>query len=194
MDFNKIIKRVTDLITKPVETMQFIKNEPATIKDLYLNYALILAAIPAVASLIGWTIMGASLRYGLTIAVSTYIMQLLSVAIVGVVIDVLAPNFGSQKDMVASFKVAIYSMTASWVVGVILIIPSLGIIAWLGALYGIYLLYLGLIHIKNSTGDKVIPYLIVTAVAAAVVIYLSSYIAWRIAFGSAYRMASLMTY
>lgn len=188
MDFNKILKRVMDLITKPAETMETIKNEPATIKDLYLHYAIVLAAVPALAGLLGFLIAGMPIGLCITIAISYFIAFLVSSIIFGIVIDVLAPQFGSQKDSIASFKVSVYSFTAVWVAGIILILPDLRFVFYIASLYSVYLCYLGLVHIKNTAKDKLIPYLVISAVAAYILIYLSHDLVLRFALRSYFRM------
>ncbi len=188
MDFNKILKRVMDLITKPVETMQIIRDEAETIKGLFVNYALVLAAIPAVAGLLGLLIYGMPFGLSITVAISYYIAFLVSSALLGVLIDALAPQFGSQKDMVASFKVALYSFTAVWVSAVIMLLPDLKFVFYVASLYSVYLCYLGLIHIKRVAQDKLIPYLAISAVATAILVYLAHDVVLRMAFRSYFRI------
>ena len=107
MDFNLIIQRVIGIITKPNDEWKKIKGETATVPGLFTNYAIILAAIPAIAGLIGWMIIGRSFM-GITIripfmrsftwAILMYVFSLVGVYILALVIDFLAPNFGAKKD------------------------------------------------------------------------------------------------
>ena len=48
MDFNKLIARVKAILTTPKTEWPIIAAEPATVADLYKNYIIWLAAIPAV--------------------------------------------------------------------------------------------------------------------------------------------------
>ena len=53
------------------------------------------------------------------------------------IIDALAPSFDGQKNQNQALKVAVYSYTASWVAGVLGLVPALiplGIIAAMFAL------------------------------------------------------------
>jgi hypothetical protein len=89
---------------------------------------------------------------------------------VAFIIDALAPTFGGQKSSQQAFKVAAYSYTAAWVAGIFQIIPILGsLLAFLGALYSIYLLYLGLPRLMKSPEDKSVAYTLVVVVCAIVV-------------------------
>ena len=51
-----IVQRVKDITLKPKDTWPVIKTEQATIKELYTSYAVILAAIPPIASFIGMSL------------------------------------------------------------------------------------------------------------------------------------------
>ncbi|HLP48096.1 MAG TPA: Yip1 family protein, partial [Candidatus Kapabacteria bacterium] len=155
MDFNAIIKRVIGIITKPnIEWVVIKENKLMTVSDMFLKYAIVLAAIPAIAgfignALIGTSYMGFTVKYpissALIWAIMTYIMQLVGAFLVGVIIDALATTFGAQKDMVESMKTAVFSFTAAWVSSILLIIPALGVLVMVvGGLYSLYLLYLGI--------------------------------------------------
>ena len=189
MDFNAIIKRVIAIITKPAEEWEVIKNESMTVGDMFLKYAIFLAAIPAIAGFIGFAMLGGSflmqyvVKYALIWAIMTYVMQLVGVFVIGFVIDALATNFGSQKDMVGSMKTAVFSLTPYWVASILLIIPVLGILGMVvGGLYALYLLYLGIKIVKNPPQDKLMGYFIISLIVAAVVFWLINFIARVVAF------------
>ncbi|WP_354068106.1 Yip1 family protein [Caulobacter sp. 1776] len=159
-----------------------IEREPATVGGLFTGYVCILAAIPAVAGLIGGQLFGhgafgisikPSLGAAITIAVLGYVGALVMTFVLGSVIDALAPSFGAEKNRVQAFKVAAYSGTAGWVAGVLQILPALGFIVVLAGLYGCWLLFLGLPRVMKAPADKAPGYAIVTiliAIVAAVVI------------------------
>ena len=52
------------LVTKPKEEWQSIKSEKMSVADMFTKYAIILAAIPAVAGFIGYTVVGISVGFG----------------------------------------------------------------------------------------------------------------------------------
>jgi hypothetical protein len=91
--------------------------------------------------------------------------------VVALIINALAPTFGGQKDMVQALKTEAYAWTASWVAGIAVIVPWLGwLIAIAGAVYAIYLLYLGLPHTMKCPPEKAGGY---TAVSVIIAIVLS---------------------
>jgi hypothetical protein len=169
-----LIERVKNILLQPATEWPVIETEPATIRGIYMSYVCILAAIPPIASLIGMLLFGyaAAAFSGFMIAnvVLHYLGSLAIVYLLAMVIDALAPTFGGTKDMVRAFKVAAYSMTPFWIGGLLLIIPTLGMLVWLIGLYGIYLMYLGLPLLMKPPEDKAIPYVAVSAVAMLVLI------------------------
>jgi hypothetical protein len=176
-----IVQRVKDIILKPKETWTEIKAEQTSIKELYLSYVLILAAIPPVASFIGMSLLGFSafsfsyripLGWGISHAVVSYILSLVGLYVVALIIDALAPSFGSQKNQINAMKVAVFSWTPSWVAGILMIIPFLSPLAMLLSLYSLYLFYVGLPILMETPKDKTLGYFIVTILVSIVVFIL----------------------
>ena len=174
--------RVMSILTKPKEEWPVIAAETTDVSTLYQSYIAILAAIPPIASFIGLSIIGVSLplypsvgtfRYGLAqglaMAVVQYVMGLVGVYVAAVVIDKLAPTFQSESNTIQALKLVAYSSTATWLAGVLNIIPALGVLAMLAGLYGIYLFYLGVSPLMKTPTDKVIPYMVVSAIVIIIV-------------------------
>ncbi len=142
---------------------------------------MILAAIPPIASFIGLSLLGFSmlgfsyrlpLGWGISHAVVSYVLSLVGIYVVALIIDALAPNFGSQKNLINAMKVAVFSWTPSWIAGILMIIPALSPIAVLLSLYSLYLFYLGLPILMDTPKDKAMGYCIVTIVVSIVVFIL----------------------
>lgn len=173
------------MILKPKDTWETIKTEQTTIKELYTSYAVLLAAIPPIASFIGFSLIGVSMMtiqyripfgVGLSHAVVSYLLSLVGLYIVAQIIDSLAPSFGSQKNVINAMKVAVYSWTPSWVAGILIIIPFLAPIAMLMSLYSLYLLFVGLPILMDTPKEKALGYFVVTIVVSIVVFMLVSFI------------------
>ena len=174
-----IVPRVQGILLKPKEEWAKIKEETISVTQLFTSYAMLLAAIPAVAQFIAMSLVGRRVpfigwyRYGLgrgfLYALLLYVFTLVSVYIFGIVINALAPTFSSTQNLPNAMKLAVYSMTPSWVAGILYIIPYLGILAILASLYGIYLLYLGFsIPLMGTPKEKVVGYLIVSIIVIIV--------------------------
>jgi hypothetical protein len=77
-----------------------------------------------------------------------------------------------------ALKLVAYSETPVWIAGVLGIVPALGMIAGLvGALYAIYIFYLGLPVMMKTPQDKVIPYMVVSAIVVIVLAVVAGAIA-----------------
>ena len=182
IEIHGLIERVKRILMSPGTEWPIIAAEPRTARDIYLGYVAPLAAIGVIASLIGTTLIGVSVPLLGTVrtpiipatigALLHYGLTFLGVFIVALIVDALAPTFGGQKDSVRALKVVAYSFTASWVASVVTVIPWLGIIALIGALYGLYLLYLGLPVLMRSPPDKSIGYTIVVVLCTIVVMFI----------------------
>jgi hypothetical protein len=167
--------RVIKILTTPKTEWPVIEAESTDVAKLYTGYIAILAAIPAVASFFGSTMIGLPLlgrtpmTYAFVTMVLTYAASLATVYISALIIDKLAPSFDSTPNFIQALKLVAYSLTAGWVAGVLNIIPMLGILTVLAALYGIYLFYLGLPVMMKTPEAKVIIYMVVSAVVIFVV-------------------------
>jgi len=189
-----LVERAKNILLTPAKEWDVIKGESLTIADMFMKYAVILAAIPAVAGFIGYVVIGMSfggfgtfrvpVGTALVWAILTYILSLGGIFLLAFIIDALAPTFGCTKNMIAAVKIAVFSYTPVWVAGILGIIPAISILMILASLYALYLMYLGLQKIKEPAKDKLIPYFVVTIVALVVIYWLVGFIVSRIAFGS----------
>ena len=178
-----LTERAKNIILNPKEEWARIDSEPATIGGIYTGWVVILAAIPALAGLIGSQLFGfgwfgvswkPSLSMSIGTAIFGYVMTLVSVYVLALIVDWLAPNFEGTSNRVQAFKVAAYSGTAGWLAGIFTLVPGLGILHWLGALYGLYLLYLGLPMLMKAPATKALSYTVVTIVASIVLMVIVS--------------------
>jgi hypothetical protein len=169
------------LIKNPVGYMTANKDVPATTRDLMM-YVAVLAAIPFFATLIGdlwyysvfalFGFVGSYVAYAFTAAILTYIFDVIAVYIMAIIIRMLAPTFGSTADPIKSLKLAAFIYTPAFLAGIFNIIPFLGIIALLGLLYGLYILYMGLPIMVGTPKDKTVTYTIAVLVAVFVVYFI----------------------
>jgi len=174
-----IVQRVQSIILKPKEEWVRIKAEPATVRDLYRSYIMILAAVPAVFQFLGNLLVGRRLPMvgrstwpigsALANAVLTYVLALAAVYFFALIVNELAPSFASTKSMTSALKLAAYSMTPVWVAGILYIVPGLSSLVLLASLYGFYVLYLGFTTpMMETPKDKVPAYLGIGFVVAVV--------------------------
>jgi hypothetical protein len=177
----KLIARVKNILMTPKTEWPVIAAEPSSVADIYTKYLIILAAIPAIAgfikgTLIGYTVPFTGLTFrdsiggGLSSAIAQYIMTLVVIYVVALIADALAPTFNGKKDKTQALKTVAYANTAGLVAGVGVIVPAIGwLIGLVGAIYSIYLFYLGAPVTMQVAKDKAAVY---TAAVAVVTIVL----------------------
>jgi Yip1-like protein len=173
-----VISRVKEILFTPKSAWPVIAAEETDTAALYTQYIMILAAIPAVAGLIGMSLIGVSafgasvrvpLVSGLIQMVLGYGLTLAMVYVVAMIADVLAPSFGGQKSGMNALKLVAYSGTAAMVGGIFALIPALGALTLIAALYSLYLLYLGVPTLMKVPQGKALPYTAVLVLCAIVV-------------------------
>jgi hypothetical protein len=173
-----LVPRVTNILTKPKQEWPVIASEVTDVVTLYKEYIVLLAAVPAICSFIGMTVIGVPVPFfgtmrvgvasGLTSLIVRYVLSLASVYAAAFIIEKLAPTFQSRGDTIQALKLVAYASTPAWVAGVLGLFPPLVALGILAGLYGVYLFYLGLPHLMQTPPDKVIPYMIVSAIVIIV--------------------------
>jgi hypothetical protein len=173
-----IIARVKEILLTPKQAWSTIETEETNAAALYTQYIMILASIQAVAGFIGMSLIGVSasgvsvrvpVMTGLVQMVLGYGMALAMVYVVAMIASALAPSFGGQKSPMNALKLVAYSSTAAMVGGIFALIPALGVLTLVAALYSLYLLYLGVPTLMKVPQEKTLPYTAVLVVCAIVV-------------------------
>src|SRR6185503_5349993 len=188
-----VVNRAKNICLTPNTEWPVIAAEPTPPATLITEYVVPLAAIGAVAGFIGGSIVGTSMGMfgsyriplvtGLTLAVFTFVMAIVTCFVISLIINALAPTFGGQKDSNQALKVAVYSFTPAWVAGVLQILPLLG--GLIGIISGLYLLYLGLPRLMKCPQDKAVGYTVVVVICAIVVMVVVGSVGGLITAGTA---------
>lgn len=173
--------RAIKILKEPKTEWSVIDGETTDTAKLYREYIVPLAAIPAIASIIGLSVVGVSMPFIGTFRIGivrafvsacvTYVLTLVGAYISALVIDKLAPTFESKPSTIQALKLVAYASTPAWIAGVLGVIPALAPIQILAGLYSIYLFYLGLPVLMKTPQAKVIPYMVVAAIVAIVVMF-----------------------
>ncbi len=177
-----MIQRIKDILFKPKDTWPQIKAEATGISQVLTGYAMILAALPAIFGFLGFTLIGQSFGpitgffripfiYALIWAIVSYVLTLVALYVEGLIINALAPSFGSTQNMVNAYKLAVYSSTPAFIAGILNIIPALGILVLLLSLYTFYLLFIGMPVMMETPKEKLGGYFVVTLIIMIVVYF-----------------------
>jgi hypothetical protein len=157
-----LVDRVKNIIMQPAAEWPVIAMEPATPASLYTGYIVPLAAIPAVCSAVSSLILIHNPLIALAAAVLSYVLQLAFVFVGAFVAQALAPSFGGATDRLTTLKLIGYGLTPSWVAGIFLLIPFLGsLVALVGGLYALYVIFLGIEPLVRTPADKKVGYAVV---------------------------------
>ena len=177
-----LIQRVQDILLKPKETWPIIAGEGGDTASVYTGYLIYLAAIPAIASFIGLSLIGAGgfgfsvrvpLMSGLVQMVVSFVLSLVMVFVLALIVDALAPTFNGSKSQISALKLVAYGSTAGFVGGIFGLIPSLSILGLIAGLYSIYLIYTGVPVMMKCPPEKAGAYtavVVVCGIVAAVIL------------------------
>jgi len=124
--------------------------------------------------------------YTLTSTVFAIIIPLASIYVSSFIIDALAPSFGTEKNISATFRLVIYSSTPVYVASIVANIHwTLGIVGLFG-LYSIYLYWLGVSQVMKTPEDKKTSYVIVSFLVLFGVYFILGLIVSSIILGSVF--------
>ncbi len=193
MNIAKIIERIKNILLTPKVEWPAIASDPASAASIYQGHVLLLAAVSALAGWLAWAFLGSiSNAFGfgsnffLVSAILSFVLTFAAVFVSAWLADTLAPKFGGGKDPLQALKTVAYSWTASWVASIAAIVPVIGwLIAIAGAIYSVYLFYLGCQQTLKIPADKAVGFtaavIILTIVLMFVVSSITSSVAGMIA-------------
>ncbi|MFQ5627465.1 MAG: Yip1 family protein [bacterium] len=164
-----IIDRIKNILMTPRSEFPTLKAEATDIAGLYKQYLVYIAALPAIGTIISF---GAYWGFGyrFKLAIISYIVTLASFYISAFIIDALAPSFNSTKNQVNALKLVGYASTPSMVGQFFNFLPGIGwLISLAGAIYSIYLFYLGLPVFMDTPQEKTVFYMVVAFIVSLVV-------------------------
>ncbi len=165
-----LIERAKNMIITPKTEWLAVESENQDMKSIIMSYVLPLAVVSAICAFIGYAFIGVDavlfrmkgINWGLSQGITVLVSTMLSMIVATYVVDMLAPSFGSEKNLNRSAQLVGFSLTPGLIGGIFSIIPMLAILGGLLGLYGIYLMYIGLSPIKKTPEDKKVVYLVVS--------------------------------
>jgi hypothetical protein len=170
-----IVERAKNILLSPRAEWARISTESTGLGPLLMGYVLPLAAIGALASVIG-SMLFLGMLFGAAGLVPAVVsaavgvgITLLGVFLCGILVNALASSFGSQPNQMRANQLAAYSATASLIGSWGAIIPFLGwLVALAGGIYSVVLFYMGLTPMMQTPEDKRVLFTIVLALIAIV--------------------------
>lgn len=171
-----LVARAKGILVSPSTEWPIIASEASTPRDIFLFYVAPLAAIGAIASFIGSTLIGfpvpliGTVRLGffagLSSAIVMFALAFVGVFVLALIVDKLAPTFDGQSDSLRALKLVAYSYTPAWIAGILHLVPVLNILLLIASLYGLYIMYLGLPVMMRNPREKSAVYMGVLVVCS----------------------------
>ena len=188
MDIGSMIRTGINILTGPKQAFEKLKTEKMTMQAI-ITYVAIFAFPGLIGYIIGYGVVGISYSaFGVTyytykvpianaigFGIFYYILWIILVIVFGYIINMFAASFKSKQNLMQSQKLAAFASTPALLAGFFNIYPPIGLISILLALYGIYLLYLGIPVFMETPKDQHIIYLIICIV---VLIVFSAIVSW----------------
>jgi hypothetical protein len=189
-----LIERAKNLILTPAAEWDRIAGETPNTSAIITGYIIPLAAVSAICGAVGALLLTGFLGFGAGIVgiligiVINVVVTVGCVFLIGLLINALAPTFGSTPDQGRAFQLAAYYPTPAWVAGIAAIIPVLGgLVVLVGALYAIYELYVGLPKLMKTPDDKRVPYV----ASIIVILLLIGAVLWYVVIGMVFHGAMM---
>jgi hypothetical protein len=174
-----LISRIINILLQPRSEWPAIADERTDPVKLYLGYVAILAALPALAGFVATAMVGTlasgrlSAGTALSAALTSYVLSLAMVFVMGLVADGLALRFGGRRALDQALKLVAYSMTPAWVAGIFTFLP---VVAWLitllAGLYSLYLFHVGAPTLMKVPERDAIGYTVALFAVAVVAAFL----------------------
>ena len=136
---------------------------------LALRYVAVLAVIPVLARLVGGWLIGGYTPFlaALIGALVAYALSFMTVFVVALAVDLLAPKFGGARGYSRALRLTAYSFTPVWLAGIFLLMPGASFLVLLG-LYGFYLMWTGAPLLMQVPRERASAYILAVAVCAIV--------------------------
>ncbi len=194
MDLMKIFNQAISLITNPKVALKNAQNQQVETKDIIMYLGIV--GIPTLLGFIlGYGVIwygawGPLLGASIGAAIAYYIIAIIGIIVFGYVFNAFAPTFKSRQNQMQAFKLVAYAATLWLLAGIFYLYPPIWFLVPLAGLYGLYILYVGIPIFMGTPQDQHIPYLIVSIVIYAVIMFvvwlIASQIWWRVVWGSIY--------
>lgn len=160
--------RVKAILASPRAEWRVIAGEPTSAVDVWASYVIPLALIGPIALAVAQVAFGTvyplvglvkvSLVTGIATALLSFAFALVQVFVLSRIVNMLALKFHATPDPLAALKVVAYSMTPIWLVGIVYLLPVLGFLWVLAALYAVLLAFLGLQSLMECPPPKALAY------------------------------------
>lgn len=156
-----LVQRAININTQPRPEWGQIASEPGDTGQLFIGYALPLALLPLIGTVLGGLLFAGVLGFTFTLVTGLLglVIGLGVLFLMGIIAGALAPSFDGRNTGNAALKLVVYSSTPVWIAGVLGFIPIIGFLLVLVAYgYAAYLMYLGSMAVLGVPQQKAVGY------------------------------------
>ena len=173
----RLVARVTGILRAPAAEWRRIADEPATPFSLVTGYIVPLAAIGAAALFVSDVAFGEAVPLlgrvradpatAFASALLLLAFKVIAVFAGAAFANALAPHFGGQRDGLRALKLVAYSHTPFWIAGATNLLPGLRPLLALGAVYGVYVAFVGLPVLLRVAPERALRFALAAGACAA---------------------------
>ena len=180
----EITERIKALLFNPKVAWDEISQENIPISKILWSYFFPLLLIPVVATFVSYGIIGYRVAFfgsvhsyelGIRSAIAMLVSTIAGTLFSTIIIDVLVPSFGSEKNFSKALQLVIYSYTPSLIGGIFYFYYATSLLGIILGLYGLYLLFLGLKPMMKISDDKQASFFIISLVVTIVIFSVISF-------------------
>ncbi|MCL2597879.1 MAG: YIP1 family protein [Paludibacter sp.] len=172
-----MFERIKQIIIAPKNEWAKIAGENSPHSKVFSGYVLPLSLITVIAAFIGYGLIGFSvlgmhfhsISWGIRQAIVQWVIMVGGIYLTALVINLLAETFGAKKNFDRAFSLVAYAYTPMLIAGIFYILPALSFLVWIGGLYSLYLLYLGIQPMMETPAEKHTGYFVVSLIVTIVV-------------------------
>ncbi len=175
----KLINRIKSIFFQPTTVWDEIESEAMTEKEVFLKFLVFIAAVPAIAGLLGSLFVGENFLTALLWAVLFFGFSIAAIWASAKALTFFAPSFKAKQDYLAALKLTTYTFTPILLACVFFLIPPIYGLSILG-IYGFYLFWIGLPKMLPCVKEELFDFrfigMIVIAIALLVIFILPAVI------------------
>ncbi len=179
VDLQGIIGIAKDVLLNPKGCWEQLKARQETIADIYKNFLIPIMVVVTICSFIGKTFVGISVPFvgtwkapfmsALGGSIVFFVLQLAGIYVAAMVLEYIAKKFDVTVSRVDAFKLMSYALVPSYLAGMLMIIPALGILGFILGIYALYVYYCGIPVMLGIPQDRQMSFFWISFIAFVVI-------------------------
>jgi hypothetical protein len=162
MQLSFVFNRTKNFFLNPKPEWQTIQSETHTRETVLKNYAIPIITFMVICSILGSFMMVSKFWYTCVKAIGLFAFTYAGLYISAIIINEVTSSFNARKDLNTTFKLVIYSSTASFFMSALVLLwPPLALFSVFG-LYSVYLYWIGASVLLDIPKDDKLGFVVVS--------------------------------